>query len=205
MKSFALWNRPSVFVRFSGSTTKARVSIKLILTFLVAAAGMTSELALAYLYSIAFGGTVLQYVITVGLFTFSMGVGALLFRAEGWNAKRLFVYIQFALLGITILAGSVLSLIAINPALTEFFGLFLYGPALLIGFLSGIELPLLMLGEEEPTQSRIIAIDYLGMFTATLIFPLALLPMGGVPLALCFAALLNLLALVLTWFSWDPQ
>ncbi len=160
-----------------------------ITSFLVAFSGMIYELSIAQILSATLGGTLLRYAITIGLFTASLGLSAFLYdsflgkvfsatafiRIQTWQAWIGLISIPFLIL----LKDS-------NIYLSHL-------PIVLIGFLSGLELPLLLAAGATNNKNYSLAFDYIGMFTATVIFPLVLLPSIGVICTMISASLLNAL------------
>ncbi|WP_415383279.1 spermidine synthase [Halosimplex sp. TS25] len=117
------------------------------LTFVVAFCSIAYELVYSELLTVFYGGTVLRYSITIGLYLFSMGVGAFLsahLDDPDANFLRTEVYLAFA--GP---AGAAF-VIALNSFPDVAFPLkgpvtlaLSHGPILLVGLLSGFEIPLL--------------------------------------------------------------
>ncbi|WP_436926383.1 spermidine synthase [Halosimplex amylolyticum] len=117
------------------------------LTFVVAFCSIAYELVYSELLTVFYGGTVLRYSITIGLYLFSMGVGAFLsahLDDPDANFLRTEVYLAFA--GP---AGAAF-VIALNSFPDVVFPLkgpvtlaLAHGPILLVGLLSGFEIPLL--------------------------------------------------------------
>ncbi|WP_247003641.1 spermidine synthase [Halosolutus gelatinilyticus] len=131
--------------RSQGFLTDRRVALGV--TFLVAFCSIAYELVYSELLTVFFGGTVLRYSITIGLYMFSLGVGSVLSAQLGdpeSNFLRTEVYLAIA--G----PAGAMAIVAINsvPAVT-FPGkgpLVLacsHVPILVVGVLSGFEVPLL--------------------------------------------------------------
>lgn len=155
------------------------------LSFSVALLGMLYELVLAYGLSVVVGGTYQQYGLTIGLFTLTLGLGAYLFE----RYSRHFVGMRrFALLQIVVATTAGIALwwilffgFSMAPKMNPWsLQIMLLVPMALIGLVTGAELPWLMRGHSGEAQSVILGFDFLGMFAATLVFPLLLLPSFGV-------------------------
>jgi len=126
--------------------------VMLALTFVVAFCSIAYELVYSELLTVFYGGTVLRYSITIGLYLFSMGVGAFLSAhlddPEG-NFLRTEVYLAFAGpagAGFVVALNSFpdLTLQVGQLALKEPLTLALsHVPILVVGLLSGFEIPLL--------------------------------------------------------------
>ena len=120
----------------------------LVLTFVVSFCSFAYEFVYSELLTVMYGGTVTQYVITVGLYFFSLGIGAALSddlnaADHGGNFFRTEVLLAaVAPAGFLLVVGinSVRIPQAVPPEL-------LWGlarlPVVVVGFLSGFELPLL--------------------------------------------------------------
>ena len=168
-------------------------------TIIIAFCSMIYEFVLAQTMSAIIGGTVIQYSITIGLFMASLGFGAMAVGFVSVKEKQLtlirieiFLAILGALAPIIILKLHNLSLY-VNPAFETITVLSSYFIIILIGFLSGFELPLLIkIAADYGLKSRLILIsDYIGMFLATLLFPIYLLVELGTFGTAWFASLLN--------------
>ncbi|WP_459191248.1 spermidine synthase [Halosimplex sp. J119] len=117
------------------------------LTFVVAFCSIAYELVYSELLTVFYGGTVLRYSITIGLYLFSMGVGAFLsahLDDPGPNFLRTELYLAFA--G-PVGAGFVIALNSFPDVAFQFKGpvtlALAHVPILLVGLLSGFEIPLL--------------------------------------------------------------
>ncbi|MBT7609708.1 MAG: hypothetical protein HN576_08120 [Bacteriovoracaceae bacterium] len=67
----------------------------------------------------------------------------------------------------------------------------LYLPVILVGLLTGIELPLLI-SQEEKLLTKTLAADYSGMIFAAIIFPLYLFPKFGILPSLFLVCMINI-------------
>ena len=169
----------------------------LLISFLLAFCSLCYELLFSQIISIFIGSTILSYSLGIGVFVLALGTGS--FICDQWfdktkNPSRLF-YIELALSLIGILGGYVEIILAqlITPFPFFLRLLILFIPIVIIGLLSGMELPLLM-GLKEKTREKlyILGTDFIGMFTATLLFPLFFFGMGLFPTGL-IVALINLI------------
>ena len=169
----------------------------LLISFLLAFCSLCYELLFSQIISIFIGSTILSYSLGIGVFVLALGVGS--FICDQWpdkskNISRLF-YIELTLSLLGILGGYAEIILA---QLTTFFPFFLrlfilFIPIVVIGLLSGMELPLLM-SLKEKTQEKfyILGTDFIGMFTAALLFPLFFFGMGLFPTSI-LVALVNLI------------
>ncbi len=158
------------------------------MTLIVAFCSIVYELMLAQCLSIILGNTVLRYSLTIGLYLFSLGMGALAFAF--WRRGRVpelllgieLVLATFGLcLPFLILGGDQflrqsLSSYTSSPISWLPSWVFMHAVIVIVGLLSGAELPILMdLGREEggaDAAQRVLAIDYVGTFVGALAFPL---------------------------------
>lgn len=129
------------------TTTDSRALVLLVITFVVSFCSFAYEFVYSELLTVMYGGTVTQYVITVGLYFFSLGVGSALsddlsadlpsnfFRTEVYLAAVAPAGFMLIVLlnSITIPAWVPYGLIWVLARL----------PVIVVGFLSGFELPLL--------------------------------------------------------------
>ncbi len=132
-------------------TTPSRRSTVFGITFVVAFCSIVYELVYSELLTVIFGGTVVRYSITIGLFLFSLGIGAFAYRyvdADPANFFRLEVYLA--------LAGplGLVFIVAVNAVpvpgsqtvelVAETVALWLsHLPIVVVGILSGLEIPFL--------------------------------------------------------------
>ncbi len=152
---------------------------------------MIYELSFAQLLSAVLGGTLLQYSITIGLFTFSLGLAALVQEKIASSLRALF-FLQLATAFFALLGHLYLEALFRAGPLSGIFYLAAYAPVILIGLITGLELPLLLKKTKAASGSILIAWDYFGMFMATVLFPLLLLPYFGNRGATAAAMLVNL-------------
>ena len=174
--------------------------------FLVAFCSICYELILAQSLSAFLENTVLRYSITIGLYMFAMGMGALVVERRRGSAVCLLWKIEVALTIIGALGIPSLFLAEHLLSSRWFFALWAHGLILLIGFLTGFELPLVlrMVGEKDPgLRHKILAFDYAGAFAGSLFFVFFIYPLIGLVPAGSVVALLNAVAgLLLVRSSW---
>mgnify|MGYP001608928544 FL=1 len=180
----------------------------IVVPFLLAFCSMIYELVLAQYISLYFGGTVFNFTLTIGVFLASMGLGAL------WSARvaRDQIYpvlekVELGLCGLglaspllTSVLGS-LSLTSSSPLFTQvLFGL-CYGLVVMIGILSGYEIPLLLgLFDNAKKKMTVLSLDYFGSFIAALCYPLLFVPHLGLVQTSLLVSFLNLL--VALWIGY---
>ena len=146
---------------------------------LVAACALVYELALSTLASFTLGDAVREFSITLGLYLFAMGLGALASQRVRKDLIRAYVVCELALA----LTGA-----ASVPVVMHVGGgsqrALLYGFILAVGTLVGVELPLLIRLQKEESGagdavSSSLASDYAGSLIASVLFPLLAVPVLG--------------------------
>ena len=129
-------------------------------TFLLAFCSIVYELLLGQSLSAFLGNTVLRYSVTIGLYMLSMGIGSLM--AEGRVVKHVVTSLLKVEILLTITGGfSVIFLLlmdAVAPPEIVFF-LFAHLLIILIGVLTGLEIPLLIAYRTHADEPRVAAID----------------------------------------------
>ena len=164
-------------------------------TFLLGFCSIVYELLLGQSLSAFMGNTVLRFSVTIGLYMLSMGIGALL--AEGrWVEHAAATLLKVEIL-LTVVGGfSVLFLLVLNSVgLPDvLFSVFAHLLIVLIGVLTGFEIPLLIElrgAEVEGAERTVLGIDYLGAFCGTIAFAFVFYPRFGLIPSAFFVALLN--------------
>ncbi len=177
--------------------------VLLICVFVVAACGLLYELAAGALASYLLGDSVLQFSTIIGAYLFAMGLGS---YASRWIDRQLAA--QF--LRIELLVGFVggfmpMALFVLHSFAPSPFRLFLYGMVVLIGFLCGLEIPIVMrllkrnYGLKD-LVSQVLTFDYLGALAVSVAFPLLLVPHLGLVRSGLLFGFLN--AAVALWALW---
>lgn len=159
----------------------ALVGLLLASVFAVATCGLIYELLAGTIASYLLGDSVTQFSTIIGTYLFAMGMGSWCSRYVKRNELRLFIRVEIlvALLG----GWSAAGLFLLFP-LVEQFRPILYGLVFVIGFLVGLEIPLLMRilrdrFDFSETVSNVLTFDYVGALAASLLFPLLLVPHLG--------------------------
>ncbi len=189
----------------------SRLSVYII-TFFLATTSIIYELVLAQTLSILSGNTVLWFSLTIGFFLGSMGLGSLyykyFFKKNNYCANLINVEILLIIagsLGVLFIYGA--HLITGYLLYKEFavaalvlFPVWSFLVITIIGFLTGIELPLLFeIGAktaQKPIYNKILALDYVGSFIGALLFPLILVLLFSSVTIGILAALVNTLVLL---------
>lgn len=180
------------------------MTLYLLLALILALCSMVYELALGQALSALLGNSVLRYSVTVGLYLASLGVGALLASIqkdeEGDYARKQFrrlIYVELLLSLIGGLAAITSFLIFDVTGGTLLFSIICHSIIILIGVLSGFELPLLIdiaSGDYEDHEEPLLGANYIGAFLGCMIFALWFFPTVGLFLTTVTLAIMNSLA-----------
>lgn len=168
------------------------------ITLTIAAASIIYELLLGQTLSAFLGNTIQQYSITIGLYMFSMGLGSFIMEKKLIaNPLRslLWVEIVLALIGGFVIIGAHI-LHALIPSVLLFVGT-LYLLIVAIGFLTGMEIPLLFeLGKayKADLENIILGVDYTGAFFGSILFAFFFYTVVGLTATAFIIALFNALA-----------
>ncbi len=179
----------------------------LLATLTLAFCSIVYELLLGQTLSAFLGNTVLRYSVTIGLYMFSMGIGALIAsrRILAQPARSL----QILEIVLSLLGGLSVPLVflidAVDLPVLVLSGV-AHGLIIVIGILTGLEIPLLIevrSGADKAT-SRILGVDYIGAFIGTLAFALWFYPgIGILATALIVASLNALVGMLLPLYLAD--
>ncbi len=161
-----------------------------VVTFILALCSIVYELILAQALAAFLENTILRYSVTIGLYMFSMGIGASL--AEGKFARNpLTTLIKVEILLVFLGGFSIVYLYCLDSYHVSrlVFSLFAHTLIVCIGTLTGFEIPLLMetLKINEPARSNqkfsiedtVLAVNYAGAFLGTIIFAFLFYPVLG--------------------------
>lgn len=176
-------------------------------TFLLALCSIVYELLLGQTLSAFLGNTILRYSVTIGLYMCSMGFGALLLPATmRKNPLLSLLKVEFSL---SLLGGcSVLFLLALHAIGVEnvAFSIVAHCLIVLIGILTGFEIPLLMFLRNKTvsdSDAAVLGVDYLGAFAGTMLFAFLLYPFVGLVVTSCMLGSINALVGVSLFLQQD--
>jgi len=163
-----------------------------IITFTLAFCSIAYELILAQALSAFLENTVLRYSVTIGLYMFSLGVGSLL--AEGKVMRVPVLSLLRIEILLTLIGGSLIVALHTLDSLGVpriVFSTIAHGLIILIGILSGFEIPLLIAlfnKNNKNDENTVLAINYIGAFLGTIIFAFVFYPkLGLMPTAFLVA------------------
>ena len=170
-----------------GTTTGVRAPVVYAASLILAACSLLYELLIAQTLSLLAANTVIWYSLTVGTYLGAMGLGALIYDARSKRATWDRLYRIEMLLSVAGAGAVVLIYLAHTVGLyyrvsdMQLAGaVAFFGPSFLmivvVGILTGIELPLLIqLGNDaaggKDVTNRVLGFDYLGALIAGLVFP----------------------------------
>lgn len=161
----------------------------------VALCGIVYELLIAAVASYLIGDSVRQFSITIGLFMAAMGVGSFASKHVGTKLVERFVAVEIVL---ALVGGLSTGILFLAFPTGDWFRPVMVGLTLLIGFLVGLEIPLItrVLSDREGGGVRrsiahVLALDYFGALVGSVAFPLLLLPFLGLFRAAFAIGLLN--------------
>lgn len=162
--------------------TPLQANVLLVSIMLVALCGIVYELIIGTVSSYLLGNSVYQFSLTIGFFMSAMGVGSYVSRYIGKYLVQTFVYVEMVLAFIGSLCS--ISLFLIFPFAPWFYQLVMFSFIFAIGFLVGLEIPLLtrVLAVRRGTRKSIadvMSLDYIGALIGSVAFPLFLLPSLG--------------------------
>jgi spermidine synthase len=170
--------------------------------FVVATCGLVYELLAGTLASYLLGDSVTQFSTVIGAYLFAMGLGSWCSRYVEKDELRLFVRVEIL---IALVGGSLAAVLFLLFPVVDHFRIALYGLVLAIGFLVGLEIPLLLRilradFEFRDLVSTVLTFDYVGALLASLLFPLILMPHLGMIRTGFLFGLANVgIALALMW------
>ncbi|MFZ3578211.1 polyamine aminopropyltransferase [Virgibacillus sp. DJP39] len=172
---------------------------------IVSICGIIFEVLFGALGSYILGDGVKQYTLTISLFLTGMGIGASLSEKVMKNLILTFIWIEF---GVALIGGfssfTMFGITAFAPEGTDAF--YLYFITLLVGGLTGIELPILIRKANEigvtlnKSTARVLFSDYAGGLVGGLLFVFLLRPQFGLVKSAFVVGCINLaVALTILW------
>jgi len=189
----------------------SRIKILYILTFIVAFCSIVYELILGQALSLFLGNTILRFSVTIGVYMFAMGIGAMLVEGKIIK-KRIFYFIFIEMLLVLIGGFSPILLFFAQFVLGGGFLFLLFALILIfsIGVLTGFEIPLLMeLFKDETkdgnSEGKVLGVDYLGAFMGSIVFAIFFYPKFGLLQTTFTIALLNCLVGIFFYLKWSKK
>lgn len=163
-------------------SVKSRSLILLLSTSIIAVCALVYELGIGSLSSYLRGNSVYQFSITIGLFMTALGVGSYLSKYLTKPLMTAFISVELA---IGCIGGFSCPLLFAAYSFNLVYTPIMWALIILIGTLTGLEIPLLTRIFREYTPLRIalanvLTFDYLGGLIGAMAFPLLLLPVVGI-------------------------
>jgi len=178
-------------------------AILLITVFVAGLSTILYELLIGTVSSYLLGDSVKQFSLTIGLSMSAMGVGS---WASRLFKNHLLFWFIFAEVCLGVVGGLSVPTLYLVYGMSDAYTPVMIAFILSIGFLIGLEIPLLtrlMEGDFSLREniSNVLSLDYLGALVATLLFPFVLLPFLGIFRGSLVVALLNFfVALLCLWY-----
>ena len=180
------------------------------LTLVVSFCSIVYELIYSQALTVIYGNTVARYSLTIGLYLLSLGGGAFFYHSMKIKTKPAFFWWNELVLSLAGPLGviflfllSAWSLSFEVPVRTPAL-ILSHVPIVVVGILSGFELPILvdlLSVKEQDRFSRILGLDYIGSFIGTVVYALFLYPEFGLIVAALWVGFLNLVTTVIYSFS----
>ena len=202
---------------FKVSPNYKRISL-FVLSSIAAFCSIVYELLLAQCVSVALGNTVMRYSFTIGLYLFSLGLGALfvaLYPSIRYLNVLLAVEIILSAIGtflpLMVFGGDFfIRFFVPNPLVSiNITWFYLHSIVLCIGVLSGFELPLfLKIISKNNSKNDIftlIGLDYIFTFVGSITFPFLIYSYLGIVQASCAISFLNLCVACFLIKIYKPQ
>ncbi|MBT8100537.1 MAG: hypothetical protein KJO82_12340 [Gammaproteobacteria bacterium] len=172
-----------------------------VITFVLAFCSIVYELLLGQTLSAFLGNTVLRYSVTIGLYMMSLGIGSMI--AEGRFVRHPVTSLLRVEMALTVVGGGCVvflfyvNAIGVPPVMLSVIA---HALIIVIGVLSGFEIPLLISLKNRKAENRdnaIIGVNYLGAFLGTIVFAFVLYPFVGLVPTAFMVAFLNAIVGVL--------
>ncbi len=181
--------------------------VLLLSVFVIATCGLIYELIASTVATYLLGDSVTQFSTVIGIYLFSMGIGAYLSKFINRNLIGTFIRVELL---IGLVGGcSAAVLFLLFEQVTSFHTL-LFTLIVIIGTLIGLELPLLMRILKERLEfkdlvSQLFTFDYIGALVASLLFPLVLVPHLGLVRSCFLFGILNILVALWTLYLFQAD
>ncbi|WP_096274271.1 polyamine aminopropyltransferase [Paucisalibacillus globulus] len=177
---------------------------------IVSICGIVFEVLFGALGSYILGDGVKQYTLTISLFLTGMGIGASLSEKFLKNLIITFVWIEF---GVAIIGGfssfTMFGITAFAPEGTD--ALFLYSITLIVGGLTGVELPILIRKANEigvtlnKSTARVLFSDYAGGLIGGVLFVFLFRPYFGMVKTAFLVGCINLLVALIVLYLFRKE
>lgn len=175
---------------------KIKINIVSYSVFIAGLCSIIYELLISATATYFLGDGIKQFSILIGIYLFSMGIGAYISKFFKHKPLDFFIKVEF-LLGL--IGGISVPLlyflfVTVSPVTLQILCLAIM---FCIGLLTGMEVPLLTFTDEssdyKDNLSNVLSLDYIGGLIATLLFPFILLPFIGIFYSSLLFGIINIL------------
>ena len=175
--------------------------------FATGCAAIVAEYTLATLASYLLGNAIIQWTLVISLMLFAMGLGSRATRKMKARLLDRYLVIEF---GLSLLCAFSAIFCYSAAAFTPNIALVIYGAACLVGFFTGMELPLIarVNNDYEPLRVNIASVmeyDYYGALFGGGLFAFLLLPFLGLTYTPILLGTINLLVAGLILWKFSEQ
>lgn len=170
--------------------------------FATGLSGIVAEYILATLASYFLGDSILQWTLVLSFMLFAMGLGSSRSKYFQGNLLEKFIIIELTL---SLFVSFAALTVYVISAYKEYYGIIIYGFSILIGFLIGLEIPLVTRLNEEYEDLRVniasvMEKDYYGSLLGGLFFAFIGLPYLGLTYTPFVLGMINFLVAVLLYW-----
>lgn len=168
--------------------------------------GVVAEYILSTLATYFLGDSIFQWIMTISLMLFSMGLGSRLSKHFEKDLLKTFLLLEFSL---SVIVSFAPLLVYTASAYTQAIGVLIYSLAVLVGLLIGMEIPLVIRINDDYEKlrfniSNILENDYYGSLLGGVFFAFIGLPIFGLIYTPFILGFVNLsVSVVVLIFLWD--
>lgn len=168
--------------------------------------GVVAEYILSTLATYFLGDSIFQWIMTISLMLFSMGLWSRLSKHFERNLLKTFLLLEFSL---SVLVSFAPLLVYTASAYTQAIGILIYSLAILVGLLIGMEIPLVIRINDDYEKlrfniSNILENDYYGSLLGGVFFAFIGLPIFGLIYTPFILGFVNLtVSVVVLIFLWE--
>lgn len=184
------------------TNTKRKSAILKIALFATGLSGIVAEYILSTLATYFLGDSILQWTLVVSFMLFAMGLGSHLSQYFKGKLLETFIIIEFTL---SILVSFSAIFVYTVHAYSSYNGIFIYGLAILVGMMIGLEIPIVTRLNQEYQSLRVniasvMEQDYFGSLLGGLFFAFVALPYLGMTYTPFILGTVNFTVAVLLYF-----
>jgi len=170
-------------------------------------AGIVAEYILSTLATYFIGNSIFQWTMIVSLMLFCMGLGSRLSKLITNNLIQNFLLLEA---GLSLLVAFSSVLVYTLAAVSEYYGIVIYGLSMTVGLLIGLEIPLVVRinKEYEDLKSNISSIlekDYYGSLVGGVFFAFVGLPILGLSYTPFVLGIINFLVAVIVLYRFNDK